>query len=231
MDALLRSLFDAPVTVCSVTASEPLDPLLPDEQAAIGPRWAEKRVWEYRAGRHCARRALAALDPAIVPPSGLLADQDRVPRWPDGVLGSITHTGRGESMFAACVVARGVRGVGLDAELHGPLAQELRKHVLIPSEELELESLAANEEEELGRLALLVFSAKEAFYKCQYPLTRTFLGFHEVSVTLRAAPEDGNRGRFEARLLRPAGPLPMGTVVHGRFTRSEALVLTAAHLP
>jgi 4'-phosphopantetheinyl transferase EntD len=132
-------------------------------------------------------------------------------------------------MFAACVVARGVRSVGLDAELHGPLEHELRKRVLVPEEEAELESIAANETE-LGRLALLVFSAKEAFYKCQYPLTRTFLGFHEVKVTLHADP-DPTRGRFEARLLRQAGPLAAGTVVRGRFARSDALVLTAAHLP
>ncbi len=229
MDALLRGLFDVPVAASSVRSGDELTELLPADQAAVGPRWSEKRTWEYRAGRHCARRALASLEPAIDLVGGLPADEERVPRWPEGVLGSITHTGQGSSMFAACVVARGVRGVGLDAELHGPLEHELRKRVLVPEEETELGSVATSEAE-LGRLALLVFSAKEAFYKCQYPLTRTFLGFHEVQVTLHADP-DPTRGRFEARLLRHAGPLPAGTIVHGRFAHSEALVLTAAHLP
>ena len=32
--------------------------------------------------------------------------------------------------------------------------------------------------------AALIFSAKEAFYKCQYPLTTQSLGFHDASVQI-----------------------------------------------
>ena len=50
-------------------------------------------------------------------------------------------------------------------------------------------------------LALTVFCAKEAFYKCQYPVTGAFLEFSEVEVDLSA-----DAGTFEARVLVPTRP-------------------------
>ena len=38
--------------------------------------------------------------------------------------------------------------------------------------------------EERGLLAKMIFSAKECAYKCQYALSRTYLGFHAMRIRL-----------------------------------------------
>src|ERR1700761_3617241 len=73
--------------------------LFPDEEALLG-RAVEKRRREFAAGRGCARRALAALG---LPPAPLLPGEGGAPRWPDGVVGSITHCA---GYAAAAVAAR-----------------------------------------------------------------------------------------------------------------------------
>jgi 4'-phosphopantetheinyl transferase EntD len=70
----------------------------------------------------------------------------------------------------------------------------------------------------------LVFSAKEAFYKCQFPLTRTFLGFKQVSVTL-------GDGTFELRLADALASFPAGMLFTGQWRRVEGHLLTAVGLP
>jgi 4'-phosphopantetheinyl transferase EntD len=66
------------------------------------------------------------------------------------------------------------------------------------------------------------FSAKEAIYKCQFPLTRTFLGFHDVAVTFE------RDGSFSTRLL-PALPRlqECGRFV-GRWSCHDGFLLTGA---
>jgi 4'-phosphopantetheinyl transferase EntD len=52
--------------------------------------------------------------------------------------------------------------------------------------------------------AALIFSAKEAFYKCQFPVFGRELDFQEVELGLdRLAPEPG---RFAIRVLTDSGP-------------------------
>ena len=71
--------------------------------------------------------------------------------------------------------------VGIDAEEAEPLEPELWRFVLTEDERAALEREPA---ENRGLLAKVVFSAKECFYKAQYPLTRQFLGFKQVRITL-----------------------------------------------
>lgn len=227
MDALLAGLFDVPVAVCTLRAGDAVDPLLPAERAVVTPSWSEKRRREYEAGRHCARRALSRLTPQLDDAAlerGVPSDEERVPCFPSGVAGSITHTGRGESMFAAAAVSRSLRSLGIDAELHAPLSVDVRQRVLTENEERALARLGQSEDD-VGRLALIAFSAKEAFYKCQYPLTRTFLEFREVELELDLA-----RGSFELRLLSSAGPLARGSAHAGRFAAAGALVVSAVSM-
>ncbi len=228
MDALLASLFDVPVAVCTARAGDALEPPLPAELPATHGRWSDKRRLEFEAGRHCARQALRKLVPPPLAEElsrGVRGDEDGVPCWPSGVVGSISHTGRQNLLFAAAAVSRDARSLGLDAELHGPLEPELRSRVLTANEARTL-TLLGGDEQTIGQRALVVFSAKEAFYKCQYPLSRTFLGFDEVEVEL-----DWEAQRFEARLLRDAGPLPKSTRARGRFLEQPGLVVTALHMP
>lgn len=225
-DGRLAGLFDVPVAVATADAATELDGLLPLEARIVGPRWSQKRTWEYRAGRHCARRALRAL--GIDPSAGVGRDPSGVPLWPAGVSGSITHTGSHADRFAACVLTRHLQSLGIDAELDEPLASELLPRVLTATEW----AFARREflsELELGRHALRVFSAKEAFYKCQYPLTRTFLGFHDVET--RFVPELRQFAVWSTRPLPPLGNEHDVTELQGRFDDDAGLLFTAVGLP
>lgn len=217
-ERLLPPLFSNRVASFEVRHGAALTPLFDAEESVVA-RAVDKRRWEFRAGRHCARRALGELGlAATAVPSG----PDRAPVWPSDIVGSITHTGAGERAYAAAVVARvdEVRALGVDAELSEPLADDLLPRVLLPAEQAFVDSL---EEPRRGLVAMLHFSAKEAFYKCQYPLTGRFLGFQDVEVTFEL-----ERNQFLARLHD--APKHDDFRLSGRFSLADDLIVTAVEL-
>lgn len=192
-------------------------------------RWVEKRKREFRCGRHHARLALEAAGSKT---THVPRDDDGVPLFPPGFFGSITHTGRTQT-FGAAVVAKSPIRVGLDAENQQTLSQDMMTMVLSAAEVSALTSASTERllpsRRALGDLALIAFSAKEAFYKCTYPEHRTFLGFHDVEFSLHEKLEHIDRGTvlgsFELRLLRvdvPKAP----TRLAGRFLQLEERVLS-----
>jgi len=215
---LLPHLFSKRVATFEVGFGAGLAPLF-DEEASLVARAIEKRKWEFQAGRHCARRACAELG---IPEIAILSGPDRAPLWPAGAVGSITHTGAGERAYAAAVVARSsdVRGLGVDAELAQPLPAELEARVLTARERAFVDSLDASER---GLTAMLHFSAKEAFYKCQYPLTQRFLGFQDVEVEFELG-----RNCFHARLCQPHGNDAFAS--SGQFAMDDDLIVTGLEL-
>lgn len=197
---LLASLF--PATVRNAEQHEPGDAaLLHAEEAAHLHKAIAKRVGEFAAGRLCAREALAQLGIAGFP---LLVGADRRPLWPEGVVGSITHThGYGAAVAAP---ARQIRAIGVDAEVIGRVKPALWPKVCTPQEIAWLERLPQREQEQL---AALVFSAKEAFYKCQYGLTQGWVGFQDVALDLAACdPRDGQFAVLPLQPLALARQLP-----------------------
>src|SRR5690348_13963037 len=78
-------------------------------RAVLGRRVA------FATGRACARRALARLE---VTAFDLRNGLDRAPRWPTGIVGSITHTGPAPGGYCAVVVGRSreLAALGVDAE-------------------------------------------------------------------------------------------------------------------
>ena len=213
---MIEALFPDGVVTVESDGSAPEDALRPEEASAVG-RAVEKRRREFAAGRACARRALARLEIAdAVLPVG----PDRLPLWPPGIVGSITHcTG-----FCGVAVARrgAILGLGLDAEVGDELEPKLVPRVCRPAEIERLEALAGLTP---GEGAKLVFSAKESTYKCFFPLARRFLEFHDVEVELR--PDSPAAGAFTARVLR--GPAPASRF-DGRYLRDGARVYTGVTL-
>ncbi len=74
-----------------------------------------------------------------------------------------------------------------------------------------------------GLTGKVLFSAKESVYKCQYPITSKFLGFHAVEVEL------GDES-FRAVFQQEAGEFKPGDVMTGRYVVEEGLVATACEL-
>lgn len=189
----MAALFPPGVIVADLR--EPGDPalLLPEEAEHV-QRAVEKRVREFAAGRVCARRALAEL--------GVLAfavkvGPGRQPLWPEGVVGSITHTAG--YCAAAVALRQALRGLGLDSEIQGHVREELWPSICTAAETDWLRALAPAGQ---AVAAAAIFAAKEAFYKCQYPETREFLGFHDARIEFpgwRAG--EANDGEFEFRVV------------------------------
>lgn len=188
--------------------------LLKAEEALVEGA-ARTRVEQFTAGRVCSRIALGRLGVAATTP--IPRDEDRAPIWPAGFIGSISHT---DSWCAAAVArSESVRSIGIDLESSAPLKEALWRRVCTPKERDWLHELSAP-----GLTGKIVFSAKEAVYKCQYPISNQFLGFHAVEVELG---EDSFRAVFQ----QEAGEFQVGDVITGRYVVEEGLVATACELP
>ncbi|HEX3594269.1 MAG TPA: 4'-phosphopantetheinyl transferase superfamily protein [Polyangiaceae bacterium] len=212
---VLEGLFGGEVVTVEVDLyRDPIGELTESEALAL-PRAHPDRLLEYRAGRHCARTALARLGVHGV---SILRNEDRSPLWPRGFVGSIAHS-RGDSQgWCGAVVARAAdaRGVGVDGELDEPLERKLWRRILRDSEKKWLE---ARERTEQGVLGKLIFCAKEATYKCQYAVTKTFLDFADVEVTL--SPETSS---FRAAFARDVAPFDAGFSFEGKYARRQGLI-------
>ena len=158
----------------------------------------------------------------------LLMGDDRRPLWPDTLAGSITHT----PGFCAAAVAERARlgSVGLDSEVAGGVDEKLWPAICLPQELAWLDELPR---EERAAAATLLFSAKEALYKCQYPLFAQRLDFHDIQI----APLDWGRprGAFTVRPTRPIAiikaarvPLVVQYVFHDGFVSTGVAMPVAA---
>lgn len=154
-------------------AGEPAT-LLPAERACTAG-FATARLREFAAGRSCARLALTDLGMVVAP---LLVGSTREPLWPAGCAGSITHT-EGYCAVAVCRIGA-VVSLGIDAERLVELERP-EWQVLFCAAEIEwLDSLAPPQQ---LAMACALFSGKEAYFKCLYPLTRR--AFEPKDVELR----------------------------------------------
>lgn len=171
-------------------------PLMAGEEIVAAP----SRLAEYAGGRLAARRAMAGIG---LPPVAIPMGTDRAPVWPDGLAGSITHSG------GVCLAAVSTGAMlGIDLEQDRPLDADSAAIVLLPEED--------------ATFSAMIFSAKEAVYKAQYPLTRTLFGFDTLAVTMAD-------GSFAARFRRAVGCFDKGAVVRGRYARVGGQVLTVVY--
>jgi 4'-phosphopantetheinyl transferase EntD len=190
--------------------------LFPEEEVVVA-RAVPKRRNEFTTARFCARAALARLG---VPPVPILPGPRGAPRWPDGIVGSMTHC----AGYRAAVVARedDLVTVGVDAEPNEPLPEGVLDAVTVADERGWLPGLLAARPDVCWDR--LVFCVKEAVYKAWYPLTGRWLDFAEAVVTV-----DPDERTFDARLLVP-GPVHRGRTIPGftgRWLARNGLLVTA----
>ena len=209
----------ADILPAGVVAAESFGPpgdwkLFPPEAAAIATAGPGRQA-EFAAGRAVARAALARLGAPAGPVLPGLAGE---PRWPGGVVGSITHC----AGYRACAVtlARDLAAIGIDAEPCLALADGLLEEVAGAAERARLSELSvARPGVPWGRV---LFCAKEAVYKAWYPRTGQRPGLRSMAVQISAA------GAFTATL--PPATLPPASLT-GRWLVSRGLIVTAVSVP
>ncbi len=219
---MLESLLPAGVVVAEAF-DDPSGLELYPQEAALIANAVESRRREFTTVRHCARRALAELG---LPAGPVLPGPHGAPRWPDQVVGSLTHcTGyRG----AALALGSRIALLGIDAEPAGPLPKGVLESIALAGELRRVaDQLAVAPQLPWDRI---LFSAKEAVYKAWYPRTGQRLEFEDADIRI-----DPQNGTFTADLLAPAPVSPAGPPLprrlHGGWLVRDALVLTAIAMP
>lgn len=181
-----------------------------------------KRRREFVAGRQCAAYALQLLGT----PAWSLEIQTGAggePLWPAGYVGSITHT----DTMAACAVATVDRAaaLGIDAEHVVDAARAARtSRVVLHACESRLKARGFDS----PTLFTLMFSAKEALFKCLYPTVRRRFDYRDAAI--RQIDVDDRRIVIE--LLTTLAPgYERGFQLTGEFAIDKGVVFTGFHIP
>lgn len=148
-----------------------------------------ERQDEYLSGRRCVHQIISS---AKLPTLPVLRMENRSPAWPLGLVGSITH---GASVAAALIAQphHQIIGIGIDLEdLTREIRSNITRHVLTP---WEIQKWAP-QNKQVNRETRMIFSIKEAIYKCFQPIHGIRLGFKDAEVL------EMEEGEFTATLLK-----------------------------
>ncbi len=132
------------------------------------------------------------------------------PLWPQGFVGSITHTD--DFASAAVALTTDVVALGIDTErvMSEPRAREVGRVIAWPVELVPARAAGLTRLEALT----LVFSAKESIFKCVHPRVGRMFAFHDV----RLIDVDAAARTFSARMATTLSrEFPAGTVLEGGF--------------
>ena len=147
---------------------------------------AAPRQREFIAGRLLATALAKSLSLAAKP---VRRADDRSPIWPADRQGSLSHC---KELCAGVIgTPDAIQSAGIDVEVLGRVQPKLWPTLFT---ERECDYLNTVDPAVVAIEATTFFSAKEAFYKCQFPLTRDWVGFQDVELqrtsdgTLRVNP-------------------------------------------
>lgn len=196
--------------------SEITDGLHPQEMAIADSFKTAFRRAEFISGRRCAQNVLKQAGLPLLP---VYRNPNRSPAWPFAVIGSITH---GAGIAAAVVGKRPTTlvGIGLDIEnLAREIKSNITPHILTPRE---IERWLSGRSE-LTREVRIIFSIKEAIYKCLFPINGISLGFHDAEI------EEMDQTSFSARILKSPLPSPLTSalVLNGTIQIRDDVILAA----
>jgi 4'-phosphopantetheinyl transferase EntD len=183
-----------------------------------------KRRIEFLAGRYCAQTALKKF--GIELQSSLPVGQNRAPQWPEGYIGSITHTHN----YAAAIVAKTDvwKSVGLDSEIVVEQSKPaLINHICVNQE---FERVCKQTQLAYTEVFTFIFSAKESLFKALNPITKTFFGFQKAQIET----VDMTKHTFTISLLADLNDtLTEGMIFSGHFQKTDnrytTLILVADH--
>lgn len=162
-----------------------------EEERSLITKATLKRRNEFSTGRYGIRCLLKSYGINYFP---IKCDQKGMPIFPSGIIGSISHSDK------KCLMATSTnidyKSIGIDIEEYSKLDLSLCRYFLHKSEIEFVDSQVAAYQK---IMAAIFFSVKEAFYKMQYSITKSYLGFLDVQVS------NIEVGSLEFRLLCDIG--------------------------
>lgn len=161
--------------------------LLPEEAKCLSPKASKGRREQFLMGRAASHKALKT----IKRDGPLLRGVHGEPCWPDGIVGSLSHT---DKIAVAAVASKDhFYALGIDLEdTDRVLKADIAARITLPEEHSWIKEVS---NEEILRTYLL-FSAKECVYKAFFPLSFKHIGFRDA--LLRWMP---NENAFEVTML------------------------------
>ena len=134
------------------------------------PNFKEKspREQEHSLGRYCAQQALGAINFHC---NVIKSSSHGFPIWPDGIVGSISHS-KGLCLSAVAQITN-FQAIGIDVEQFNRMKERSIERIVHPKEIAQIGN-------DLTK-ATLLFSIKEAFYKAQYPIFKNSLNFKDLA--------------------------------------------------
>ena len=135
---------------------------------------ATRRQREFAEGRACARTLLDRFGNW----EEVGVAEDRSPIWPHGFTGSISHSN--SWVWTAVAESDNAASLGIDTEVivTRKTRNLLYDDIVTEQERMIIQSLGLSAE----LTFTLAFSAKEAFFKCWYPITKEFFGFRQAAI-------------------------------------------------
>lgn len=134
----------------------------------------DKRRCEFAQGRACVHALLEQMGET----QKVGVAEDRSPIWPAGFVGSLSHS---DAWIWGCVARESdLVSIGIDTELIASSAvrNDVQDTIATAAEWHLVEQFGLSPEQNFT----LVFSAKEAFYKCWHPLVKTYFDFFDAEV-------------------------------------------------
>ena len=198
------------LVACVVPFVEADRPLAAEEELLLDGKTGPRRRIELVAGRQAAHLAIEALGPSVL---AVAQGSGGEPVFPLHLRGSIAHTS--DCAVAVVGLAETYESVGVDLEDGRSLGPVPATGVTWRSEVAQVQSALGLPDADLAQN--FVFSAKEAVFKCQYPIT----GSADVSpLQARLIPV-----RQSASQL-----LVKGWRVRGQVRKALAAVVVERHL-
>jgi enterobactin synthetase component D len=209
---------------CRYDARQYSDTLFPFLGIVFPPSLASavpKRKAEYLAGRYAARLALRALGHEG---SQIGSGADRAPRWPEYIIGAITHTA--DLAISSVASSHRMLALGVDAEdtMSAGTANEIASSITTYDER----ACLAGTERSLAQGMTLALSAKESLYKALSPQVGRFFDFSVA----RLMSVDEKAAQLTMELTEDLSPRwRAGTSISASFAPTDSGVSTRVAIP
>lgn len=138
-----------------------------------------KRINEFSTGRYGTRQLLKSYGINNFP---IKRDLNGMPIFPRGIIGSISHSDK--KCFVAMSTDNKYKSIGIDIEEYSKLNLNLCRYFLHENE-IELVNRQIGVFQQI--MAAALFSLKEAFYKMQYSISKSYLDFLDAQVIFTEA--------------------------------------------